>query len=171
MSDPDRPPADSARHRSPGVLVPPPLIYIAAFVTALGLNRVWPMGLLPAGASAGTAAWMERAAEGLLILGVIPLLFGVFGFVRHRTAISPAARATTLITGGPYRFSRNPIYLAFTLLYLGAALRSNVLWTLTLLLVVLVVMSRFVIAREEQHLTAVFGEPYRAYCRDVRRWI
>lgn len=96
---------------------------------------------------------------------------GIYGFARHRTALVPSRRASHLITSGVYRLSRNPIYLGFASMYLGAALRYDLAWTLPLLLVVLWIMNRYVIAREEEHLTAVFGDDYRSYCRRVRRWI
>jgi len=155
------------RKDSPGVAIPPPFIYLAAFGASWGLNTLWSVSLMPA----PLADPARHIAKAFLILGCLPLFAGIANFVRYRTAISPDSRATTLITGGPYRFSRNPIYLGFTLLYLGAILRSNIAWAVVGLLGVLWVMNRFVIAREEEHLNAVFGDAYAKYCRQVRRWL
>lgn len=73
---------------------------------------------------------------------------------------------------GPYRFTRNPMYLGFTCIYLGIALCANSLWPLlALALVVLPLMHWFVIRREERYLERTFGAPYREYRQTVRRWI
>ncbi|MFI5210728.1 MAG: methyltransferase family protein, partial [Gemmatimonadales bacterium] len=69
------------------------------------------------------------------------------------------------------RFSRNPMYVGMTLLYLGIALWANSLWPLLLLPAVLVVMRRGVIAREEAYLERRFGDEYRSYRARVRRWL
>jgi protein-S-isoprenylcysteine O-methyltransferase Ste14 len=78
---------------------------------------------------------------------------------------------TALVTGGPYRISRNPIYLALTLVYLGLALAWGSLWPVVLLAPLLIVMRYGVIGREERYLEARFGDAYRAYRAAVRRWI
>ena len=76
-----------------------------------------------------------------------------------------------LVRSGPYRFSRNPIYVAFTLLQIGFAVWLDSAWILAMLAPVLLVMSYGVIAREERYLEARFGEEYRSYARSVRRWL
>ena len=78
--------------------------------------------------------------------------------------------ATTLIKDGPYRYSRNPGYLALTLLYLGVVFLVESVWAGVLLIPVLVVMTYAVIKKEEAHLESVFGEEYRQYKSQVRRW-
>jgi protein-S-isoprenylcysteine O-methyltransferase Ste14 len=84
----------------------------------------------------------------------------------------PAGRpTTTIVEKGPYRFTRNPMYLAMSCAYLGLALVLNNLWALVLLPFVVLVVDRFVIRREESYLTAKFGDPYREYCARVRRWL
>jgi protein-S-isoprenylcysteine O-methyltransferase Ste14 len=155
------------RSNSPGVHVPPPLIYLAGFAAGWGLHQLWPIELVP---ESMTAAAGVTAAV-LVTVGSVLAFAGLYGFARYRTALVPSMRASHLITTGVYRLSRNPIYLGFTWLYLGAALHNDVAWTLPFLLVVSWVMNRYVIAREEQHLTAVFGDAYRDYCRRVRRWL
>ena len=159
-------PNANPRH-SPGVRVPPPLIYAAAFGIGWGLNQLWPLAILPA-AFTDTSAWV---AKPLAAAGAILALVSLSRFAKYRTAVAPSMGASTLITGSLYRLSRNPIYLSFTLIYLGATLRTNIAWALLGLPPVLWIMNRHVIAREEQHLTAVFGEDYLAYCRSVRRWL
>lgn len=71
---------------------------------------------------------------------------------------------------GPYRFTRNPMYLSMTMIYLGITLLTNMLWPLLLLPFVIVVLQAAVIRREEKYLKEAFGEAYEAYCNRVRRW-
>jgi protein-S-isoprenylcysteine O-methyltransferase Ste14 len=78
---------------------------------------------------------------------------------------------TAIVTKGPFRYSRNPLYVSLTLLYLGVALIINVLWIVLLVVPVLVVMQRGVIGREEAYLERKFGEKYLSYKARVRRWV
>lgn len=87
------------------------------------------------------------------------------------TSLQPWEPTSTLITDGPFRFSRNPIYIGYTLLYLGVAFWVNSVWPLGLLPLVLWLMHRVVITREEAYLEGRFGDVYRAYRRRVRRWL
>jgi len=90
---------------------------------------------------------------------------------RAHTSVDPVKPTTALVTEGPYRYSRNPIYVALTLLYLGVAFLVNALWILLLVVPVLLVMRYGVIAREEAYLTRKFGDAYRQYTAQVRRWL
>ena len=76
-----------------------------------------------------------------------------------------------LITSGPYRYTRNPIYVGMTAVYLSVALLANAAWPLVMLPVVLVIVATMVIGREERYLSRTFGEEYLEYCRRVRRWL
>jgi protein-S-isoprenylcysteine O-methyltransferase Ste14 len=78
---------------------------------------------------------------------------------------------TSIVSTGPYRFTRNPIYLSMTLLAVGIAVLANTIWILVMLAPVLFVMQFLVIAREESYLTRKFGEEYLRYKSKVRRWI
>ncbi len=152
---------------SPGVWFPPPFIYLTTFGVSWWLNRVWPTQLI----SESFVADSALVAKPLVVAGVVLAMAGLFSFAKHRTTIEPSKKASKLITDGLYRISRNPIYLGFTAMYLAATLRTNNTWALLCLLPVLAIMNRHVIAREERHLTAVFGDSYRAYCQKVRRWL
>jgi protein-S-isoprenylcysteine O-methyltransferase Ste14 len=143
----------------PGVLAPPPLIFVAAFVTGLLCRNLMPrVGSPVAGAAIATA--------GVVILG---LAFN--RMLRAGTNIDPYKPATALVTSGIYRFSRNPIYVAMTLLYVAAALSFRILPALILLPVALVVLHFGAIRREERYLESRFPEEYRSYRAGVRRWI
>jgi protein-S-isoprenylcysteine O-methyltransferase Ste14 len=105
-----------------------------------------------------------------VVLGSIGLP-ALIAFHRAGTSAKPWRPATALVLTGPYRFTRNPMYLGFTLLYLGITLWVNSVWPLLILPVVVVVMDRGVIAREEAYLEARFGEEHRRYKARVRRWV
>jgi protein-S-isoprenylcysteine O-methyltransferase Ste14 len=78
---------------------------------------------------------------------------------------------SSLVQDGPFGYSRNPAYLALTMIYAGIAILRNALWAILLLPLVMYVMRREVIGREEQYLERAFGEEYRAYKARVRRWV
>ena len=88
-----------------------------------------------------------------------------------KTAVNPDQPPTFLVTTGPYRFSRNPMYVGLTLLQLGFALTFNSFWLVLTLVPTLLIMSRGVIDREEQFLATMFGQTYIDYRNRVRRWL
>jgi protein-S-isoprenylcysteine O-methyltransferase Ste14 len=90
---------------------------------------------------------------------------------RAHTPVDPLKPTTALVTEGPFRYSRNPIYLALTLLYLGVVLLINALGILLLVVPAVLVLRYGVIAREEAYLTRKFGDAYRQYTAQVRRWL
>ena len=95
----------------------------------------------------------------------------MIAFRRARTSPIPVKPTTAIVETGPYRFTRNPMYVGLTLLYLGLTLWVGSLWPLLLLPVALFALQRFVIAREERYLEAKFGDQYLRYKARVRRWI
>lgn len=153
----------SESHDIPGVVAPPPLIYAAGLLIGWVLQRARPWPFLPA----GTARPLGIA---LVLAGLVGFA-GMMAFRRAGTSPNPWHTAARLVTGGPYRFTRNPMYLGFTLWYLGACAWMNALWPLLLLPLVLLVMQRGVIAREEAYLERRFGRDYTEYRARVRRWI
>ncbi len=90
---------------------------------------------------------------------------------RARTSVNPSRPTTALLTAGPYRLTRNPMYLAMVIQYVGLALLFNALWAIVLLPLALVIIHFTVIKREERYLEQKFGEDYRAYKARVRRWL
>jgi protein-S-isoprenylcysteine O-methyltransferase Ste14 len=151
----------------PGVLAPPPLIYLAGLALGLVAGRLWPLRFVP-----DSLRRLRWSLGGSLALGGLGLAgWAVRTMYRAGTHPEPNKPVTALVTEGPFRLSRNPIYLGFTVAYLGLALLLDALWSLLLLPAVLAVMVRGVIAREEAYLERRFGERYRAYRARVRRWI
>ena len=156
-----------ARRASPGVRFPPPTLFVAGFLVALALER-WVLSLR---FSAVGIPALPLSAWILIALGMAVLAWAMLTFRRARTAIMPFNPASTIVTRGPYRFSRNPMYVALTLVYLGLSLLVGTMWPLVLLPVVLWSLYVLVIRREELYLDAAFAEEYGAYRRRVRRWI
>ncbi|MBO0734896.1 MAG: isoprenylcysteine carboxylmethyltransferase family protein, partial [Methylocapsa sp.] len=145
--------------------VPPPLLYAAVICLGVLVSVRYPVDFLPQGPA--------RALGGLLLAAGIALgpVWGVRTLLMAGTTVRPDKPATRLVTAGPFRFSRNPLYLALTLLYAGIAAMTNSFWALLLLVPLTVFMSLFVIRREEEHLARIFGEEYRRYKARVRRWL
>ena len=156
-----------ARRASPGVRFPPPTLFVAGFLIALALER-WALSL-PFSA-VGVPA-LPLSAWILIALGMALLAWAMLTFRRARTAIMPFNPASTIVTRGPYRLSRNPMYVGLTLVYLGLSLLVGTVWPIVLLPVVLWSLYMLVIRREERYLGSAFAEEYGAYRRRVRRWL
>lgn len=158
-----RPPpsADNA-----GVIMRPPLLFAGTLVIALVMDVIAPA---PIALFEGAARWVAAAIA--LMLGVALAGGGMALFRRAGTNVQTHMPSTTVVTSGLYRFSRNPIYLGLTALYLGLAFATSRGWALILLPPLMAVLRYGVIAREERYLEAKFGDDYRAYKARVRRWL
>ncbi|MDE2149001.1 MAG: isoprenylcysteine carboxylmethyltransferase family protein [Gammaproteobacteria bacterium] len=153
----------------PGVAVFPPLFFAAALILALVLNWLWPLPL----AGRGALPALELALGLALVLaGAALLAWGRRTMLRAGTPIDPSQPTTAIITDGPFRHTRNPLYLSLILLFVGLSLIADTAWgPLLLLLAVLPVLHFGVIRREERYLERKFGDVYRAYRRRVRRYL
>ena len=147
-----------------GVVAPPPLVFLAGLIVGFALEALLPGVDLPGLVEWGLGSLLVVAGLGLL------LTFNA-SFSRKGTAVEPWKPTTAIVTTGPYRLTRNPAYLGMALTYVGIAVLSSAVWVLLPLPVVLAVIDRGVIAREERYLERKFGEEYLAYKRTVRRWI
>ncbi len=145
-------------------LVRPPLVYLGAILLGVLLHFGWPLPLVrhPLGGPIG--AGVVLMAVGLFIAAV--RTFGAAG-----TPVPGNRPTTTIVRTGPYRFSRNPIYLAFSSLQVGIALWVSSLWLLITLVPALALMSFWVIPREERYLEARFPSEYLPYKSSVPRWL
>ena len=149
---------------NPGIRVPPPMIYLLPLILGLLLDRKPHVHLLPRPAARGL---------GLSLLGGGALLSRWF-LATMRTADAPVRTdkpVPKLTTEGPFRYTRNPGYLSMAIIYAGIAVLRNSLWAILLLPLVLFVIQREVIGREERYLERTFGEEYLDYKTRVRRWI
>jgi protein-S-isoprenylcysteine O-methyltransferase Ste14 len=147
-----------------GVFVPPPLIYFVFFIIGMLLQLVCSVRILSPSA--------DRAIGVICIMSGLTLIaWSVQTFWRSKTSVIPVRPSSAIVTGGPFRFTRNPMYIALTLLYLGTAFWLNTLWPIVLLPVLLFLVQSYVIAREERYLERKFGKEYLQYKSRVRKWL
>lgn len=158
---------DESAPAHPGVRFPPPLLFVFGLAAGWLLHRVYPLPLL--GAAERSLAVVPGWSLILVSLGLTA--WALVSFRRAHTAVIPNRPATMLVLGGPYRFTRNPMYLSLVLLYLGVSLLVDSVWTLLLLPLLLFILYAAVIRREERYLAAAFGPGYLEYCARVRRWL
>ena len=104
-------------------------------------------------------------------IGIVLCIWSIGLFRRSKTSLVPVKPTATLVLHGPYKLSRNPMYLGLLCLYLAAALWLNNAWALLFVPLVVVIVQRLVIAKEEHYLEQRFGESYRQYKAQVQRWI
>jgi protein-S-isoprenylcysteine O-methyltransferase Ste14 len=153
--------------KSPGVRFPPPILFVGALLLGWFLDRRWrPLPLSGLG-----VANVERLGIILVVIGVCLGAWGAATFRRARTAIIPHHPATRLVESGPYRFTRNPMYTGLTIAYLGASALLDSVWPIVILPIVLFLLVRLVIVKEEAYLHDAFGDEYAAYQSRVRRWL
>ena len=157
------------RPRSPGVHFPPPFLYL------LGLGLAWILEtkvtrIRLAGGSVSSGP-PETAGVAIMLAGFVLMFWGLLTFARVRTGIIPMRPATQIVTHGPYRFSRNPMYTGMALAYLGGSLIMNSGWALIIFPLVILGIYHLVIKREERYLSLAFPSEYGDYKRSVRRWL
>jgi protein-S-isoprenylcysteine O-methyltransferase Ste14 len=149
---------------NPGVFVLPPFLYGGAFLLFLLCRAVWPLPIT----ERGSLLWLGLA------IAAIAIGIGVWGrrtMVAAGTNVRPTLPATAVVSAGPFRYSRNPLYISLTVLYLGLTLVANTWWGVIVLVPLLAVMHVGVVLREERYLERKFGETYRQYRRSVRRYL
>jgi protein-S-isoprenylcysteine O-methyltransferase Ste14 len=139
---------------------PIPEGHVILLILGIALDLWLPIGLF----ETSPLAYMLGAL--LLIVGVV---LAVWAFVT--AGEMEIEKPNLLIATGPFAFSRNPMYLGWTMIYLAAILFVNTCWLIILLPVLLLFTHYFVIRREEQQLQLLFGEQYRQYCARVRRYL
>jgi protein-S-isoprenylcysteine O-methyltransferase Ste14 len=144
--------------------LPPPLPNFLGILLGALAGWLWPWLIAPRG-------YVLPAGALLTLAGVALCVSMGRAFKRHGTSPDVRHETTAIVTSGPFRYSRNPIYLAFTLVQAGLALIFNNAWILLTTLPAVLVVHHVVVRREEAYLEAKFGAEYRAYKSLVRRWI
>ena len=145
-------------------LVRPPLVYLISLVIGVLIQLAAPLPFLSRTLAAPLGA-------SLVVVAVALFSYSVAKFRAAGTPVPARKPTTVIVRTGPYRFSRNPIYLAFSLLQLGIAMWVNSLWLLATLVGAVAVIHSVVIPREEQYLERKFGTQYLDYKASVRRWL
>lgn len=140
--------------------IPIPEGHATLLVVGVGLHLWRPLRLMRAVRPKNVLGWP------LLLMGIVLAAWAVAA-VKHRDIQKP----TEIISSGPYAFSRNPMYLAWTLIYVAAAVLVNTWWLIIFLPILLLFTHYFVVRQEERQLEQQFGEPYRQYCSRVRRYL
>lgn len=144
----------------------PPLFFFAGFLIGLWLEAARRIEIVsPAPRWLGGMGWI------VALLGLAFSFSGIATFGAAGTTMFPFEPARRLVVDGPYRYTRNPMYVGGVISYVGVALAMNVAWPLLLLPLVIFTIYRFVIRAEEQYLLEMFGDAYTQYCARVRRWI
>ena len=146
----------------PGVRVPPPILVAVLLALAWVQQQLLPAPLGLAFPMLGNLVFV--AALGLVVWAIVTLM-------RAGTDPRPDKPDKALVQDGPFRFSRNPVYLGFVLLVVGFALRWGDLWGWIAVAATLRALDRMAIAREEPYLAARFGSAYADYAKRVRRWL
>jgi protein-S-isoprenylcysteine O-methyltransferase Ste14 len=147
-----------------GVRVPPPLYYVITLLAGIALRRFLPF---PFFAERETTI----ASSCLVAAGLLLAVWGASTMLRARTGIDPTKPTTTIVRRGPFRFSRNPLYLALAIVYAGLSIYFRSLPALLLLPVAMTLMYYAVIRYEERYLEGKFGDEYCDYRKSVRRWV
>lgn len=147
-----------------GVVAPPPVIYAVALLAGGLLHRMVPVPLLP-------EALAIPVGAPLLTAGLALVIWSIVTFHRAGTPAPPTRPTRTLVTHGPFRYTRNPIYLGFTLTHLGLACWHGSLWLVVTLVPAVALIHHGVIRREERYLTRLFAEEYARYRARVPRWL
>jgi protein-S-isoprenylcysteine O-methyltransferase Ste14 len=142
----------------------PPLVYLVSLVTGVLIQRAAPLPFVP-----GTLAVPLGAS--LIVVAIVLFAYSVAKFRAAGTPVPARKPTTVIVRTGLYRFSRNPIYLAFSLFQLGIAIWINSLWLLVTLVGAVGLIHYVVIPREEQYLERRFGAQYSDYKISVRRWL
>ena len=143
-----------------------PVVYLVAVFVALVLHRINPLEIV--------ADWLlPLQALGVIsaAVGIWLVFWGYAKLLRYRTALLSSSPTTHLVTSGPYRYTRNPVYLGYTLAMLGAGLFTGNLWMSVIAALTAVVTHAWIIRSEEKHLLARFGFEFECYCRRTRAWI
>jgi protein-S-isoprenylcysteine O-methyltransferase Ste14 len=150
----------------PLMRVPVPWVFALGYLAGLGLQLLVPIRVHPA-----AARWIQWVGWGLLAVGGTVAVWCLTIFRRRRTTTIPFGHSTELVTWGPYRVSRNPMYVSLTLIYLGETALLAQAWPLLTLAPVIVYMNGVVIPYEESRLGDAFGTAYEEYAGRVKRWM
>lgn len=154
------------KNDSPGVLIPPPLIYVLTFFASVLLQRIFPLSISFFDSTAAyILGWIFIAAN---IIFIMPALVRFYKSKNTLVLIKPA---NSLQTTGVYTLSRNPMYMGLLLLYSGLAFLNGNWWTVLCIPILVLIITNYIIKSEENYLLRAFGAAFIDYKKKVRRWI
>ena len=146
----------------PGLLRPP-IVFLSAILVGIALNHAWPLPFVP--------SILSLLGPLVTLCAVLLFVLSLREFRAAGTPVRGTDRTTTIVRTGPYRFSRNPIYLSFILLLFGLALWLDDFWLFLTVIPATAFIVAVVIPREERFLERNFHEQYLSYKATVRRWL
>ncbi len=156
----------SARGAPIAAIIPPPVQFAATFLAGMGID--WLAPWRPAWMAMRGVHWTGAA---LVVAGFILAVVAAGGFLFRRTTLHPTGQPARLVVSGAHAFTRNPMYLSLTVIYVGLALALGRAWPLILVILPWASINWVVIPFEEARLHKTFGQEYADYCGEVRRWI
>ncbi len=151
------------RNDNANVVIFPPLLFFITTFLAVITKYLLPEFTLPIG--------FQQFGYLVLAVGSVVLFAAVWQLIKIKTTVHPDGVTTAIVSNGIFKYSRNPIYVSFTLLYLGVVLLTGAILGLLLLIPLLTITQKGIIEREEKYLLQKFGEEYTHYQSMVRRWI
>jgi len=158
---------NGTRANGPQVVLPPPVLFVAALLLGIVLDRA-----LPTAAAPRSVLPFLRFVGLLLAIASGSLAAAAFLTLRrHRTTFRTDRPVEALVTTGPFRLTRNPLYLSLALLLVAVSAFLNSPWPIACLVPVLALVQHLAIRPEERYLLQAYGTEYERYCREVRRWI
>ena len=147
------------------VLIRPPLAWALAVIAGLVLDWLAPLPFLPEDWPAGLVGAV------VFVLALVLAIWAIDTMTRGGTNVPTNRPTTAIVDGGPYRFTRNPIYMGMFGGLIGLGIAFDNPWLLAMLMPFALVIRYGVVAREEAYLERMFGDAYRGYRRRVRRWL
>lgn len=148
----------------PGVRIHPPIIYAMSILIGIGLHNEYPLAM---------PLEIHGRLYGSILFSLACVIAGLSlrEFLRANTDVRADKPVSALITTGPYRYSRNPLYIVLTLTQITVAIWFNNAWILLMTILSVVVITQYAIKREERYLEKLFGQDYIEYRQHVRRWL
>lgn len=147
--------------------IPVPWVYVLAYIVGVGLEILLPFDFQ----SFNIVLYFRFGGALLFFIGAVLAGWGLFVFRKAHTTTVPGEKSQELVKSGPYRFSRNPMYVGLGFAYIGEAGWLTQIWPLLLLPLLFYYINQIVIPLEETRLRESFGNEYEQYCAGVRRWI
>jgi protein-S-isoprenylcysteine O-methyltransferase Ste14 len=144
----------------------PSIVYVTALCSAYALHRIYPLAVLD-----NQRFWLWTAGGFAFLLGISLIFWALKTLLRHHTSVLSTRSTAHLVTSGPFRLTRNPVYLGYTLIMLSLGLMTGSFWLIAASVVSGALIHLYVIRREEKHLLARFGFEFERYCRRTRAWI
>ena len=156
--------SDQTTQDKAGVIIFPPLLYLLVLTTGILVSYFFPHHFIDFSIALPMGIFIT-------VLGITTLILAASLFRKNKNPVNPSGSTQLIICSGIYKYTRNPMYLSLTIIFIGISTISNAWFSFVLLLPLLMVCQKGIIEREERYLTRKFGNEYLVYLSKVRRWI